>query len=205
MVTKPYGRSYSEHKSEMTLLSDENEKLARDSSAQSREAVQSVSVDGPITLVSSSETLNAQNWADRLKVANSELQRVTAVFGGAKNYEPSQASERLNNPTIHKTYRTISSLGAANKTFVYAIEWLERLRAAALNEQMWWREPLINLGVDSEIVFEWWYENKKITVYILDNTAEYIKVWGHDIDNEMEDGSATSRDEILNLWKWLVL
>lgn len=45
-----------------------------------------------------------------------------------------------------------------------------------LDEQMWWHEPLINLGVDSEIVFEWWYENQKITVYILGNTAEYIKL-----------------------------
>ena len=87
---------------------------------------------------------------------------------------------------------------------INAPEWLEELRTVATAKKMWWCEPLINLSIDSEIVFEWWYENKKLSVYILGNTAEYIKVWGADIDNEMEDGLATSSAEITNLWKWLV-
>ncbi|GAA6620649.1 hypothetical protein [Scytonema sp. NUACC26] len=203
MRTKTYHYSYSDRKLGTTPLFSENEKLTRDSFLQSLKGIQSTSVHRSINIDFSSRTLTAKNWADRLKVVNSRFQKAMAVLE-AKNYEPSQASERLNNPAVHKTYKKISSLGAANETFLYAIEWLDRLRATALDKQMWWHEPLINLGVDSEIVFEWWYENKKITVYILGNTAEYIKVWGRDIDNEMEDGLATSSVEILNLWKWLV-
>ncbi|MEA5616339.1 hypothetical protein VB711_00585 [Cronbergia sp. UHCC 0137] len=105
---------------------------------------------------------------------------------------------------IHKTQRRIAELGADSKTYQYTLEWLELLREVVGLNQMWWSEPLVNLGIDSEIVFEWWHKNQKLTVYILDNTVEYIKVWGTDIDHEMEDGSATSPAELTNLWKWLI-
>jgi len=36
------------------------------------------------------------------------------------------------------------------------------------------------------------------------NIAQYIKVWGEDIDDEMEDGFAASSDELTELWKWLI-
>ncbi|MEH2289409.1 hypothetical protein [Nostoc sp.] len=81
---------------------------------------------------------------------------------------------------------------------------MKQLRTIVAANQMWWGEPLVNLSIDSEIVFEWWYGTKKLTVYILGNTAEYIKVWGTDIDNEMEDGTSSSLAELTALWKWLV-
>jgi hypothetical protein len=105
---------------------------------------------------------------------------------------------------IHETHRRIAELGADNETYKYTTEWLQQLRKIVVANQMWWGEPLINLSIDSEIVFEWWHGTKKLTVYILRNTAEYIKVWGTDIDNEMEDGTSSSPTELTALWKWLV-
>ena len=98
----------------------------------------------------------------------------------------------------------IGELGADNETYKYAIEWLKQLRTIVAANQMWWGEPLVNLSIDSEIVFEWWHGTNKLTVYILGNTAEYIKVWGTDIDSEMEDGTSSSPAELMALWKWLV-
>ncbi len=48
---------------------------------------------------------------------------------------------------------------------------------------------------EGEVVFEWWHGNKKLTVYIGDDSAEYVQVWGTDRHSEMSDGDA----EILNL------
>ncbi|QLE55978.1 hypothetical protein [Nostoc sp. TCL26-01] len=131
-------------------------------------------------------------------------QKAEAIFEQLANYAAAQSSPYSYSP-IHKTYRRIAELGADNKTYQYTIEWLNQLRTVVASHRMWWCEPLINLGVDSEIVFEWWHQNHKLTVYILGNTAEYIKVWGTDIDNEMEEGLVTSPAELADLWKWLVL
>ena len=104
----------------------------------------------------------------------------------------------------YETYRRMAELGASNETYRYALEWLDRLQKVISSHQLWWNEPLVNLSMESEIVFEWWYGDKKITMYILCDIAQYIKVWGEDIDNEMEDGLANLSEEITELWKWLV-
>lgn len=80
------------------------------------------------------------------------------------------------------------------------MQWLDSLRSLADANQMWWNEPLANVSIHQEIVFEWWHGNRKLTIYFLGHTAEYLKVWGDDIDNEMEGGSVV---ECLALWQWL--
>jgi hypothetical protein len=149
-------------------------------------------------------TSTVGSWKFQPKIFVSSLpQKTEAIFEQPDNYTAVQSSHYSYSP-IHKTYRRIAELGADNKTYKYTIEWLDKLRTVITANKMWWCEPLVNLGIDSEIVFEWWHQNHKLTVYILGNTAEYIKVWGTDIDSEMEDGSAISPAELTNLWKWLV-
>lgn len=142
-------------------------------------------------------------WRYQHKIVESALQGVKAIFEQSDNYVVPELSSQ-SYLRSQKTYRRIAELELDNETYKYTLEWLEKLRTIAIAKKMWWCEPLVNLSIDSEIVFEWWYESKKLTVYILGNTAEYIKVWGADIDNEMEDGLVTSSAEITNLWKWLV-
>ena len=68
-----------------------------------------------------------------------------------------------------------------------------------------WSTPLINVNYDSDVVLEWWNKNKKLTFYINQSSIDYMKVWGADIDTEMEDGSLDSmRDgSIGRLWQWI--
>ncbi|GBF81521.1 hypothetical protein [Aphanothece sacrum] len=69
---------------------------------------------------------------------------------------------------------------------------------------MWWNQPLGNISIDNEIVLEWWHKEKKLTIYVCKNSIDYIKVWGSDMDNEMEDGSISlNENELTSLWKWL--
>lgn len=143
------------------------------------------------------------NWEYQSKIIASSLQRVHPNFEKSNDYSVIPLSSRSYFSTP-KNYRRIAELGANNETYKYSLEWLKTLREVISVEKMWWRDPLVNLGIESEIVFEWWHNNKKLTVYILGNTAEYIKVWGADIDNEMEDGSVTSPAELTGLWKWLI-
>jgi len=104
----------------------------------------------------------------------------------------------------HETYRRMAELGASNETYRYASKWIDSLKKVVSSNQMWWSDPLVNLSMESEVVFEWWRKEKSLAVYILGDVAQYLKAWGEDIDNEMEDGLAKSPEELMELWKWLI-
>lgn len=54
-----------------------------------------------------------------------------------------------------------------------------------------------------DIVMEWWNEDRKLTFYFRhDGEVEYVKVWGPDIYNDMEDG-IVEPDRISQLQDWL--
>ena len=56
----------------------------------------------------------------------------------------------------------------------------------------------------NEAVFEFWQDSKKLTIYVDPlGGIHYVKVWGPDMDEEMEDGYCTDNSELLNLWTWL--
>jgi hypothetical protein len=67
-----------------------------------------------------------------------------------------------------------------------------------------WSKPHITLSENNEIVFEWWHSNKKITLYFGDGgDPEFIKVWGTDIDTDMDSGTLTDDWTLTSLWLWL--
>jgi hypothetical protein len=191
--------------SETTALSQIRGKLTQLPLSQSAEGLQSASVgqNSNLVILATDRTSTVGIWKYRSKIAASSIQRVKAISEQSDNYGVLELSSWSYSPD-HKTHRRIAELGSDNETYKYAIEWLKQLRKIVVANQMWWGEPLVNLSIDSEIVFEWWHGTKKLTAYILGNTAEYIKVWGTDIDNEMEDGTSSSPAELTDLWKWLV-
>lgn len=68
----------------------------------------------------------------------------------------------------------------------------------------WWNDPLLNIGIENEIVLEWWNNSKKLTIYVDEDSIDVLKVWGADIDNEMEDDSINLKQDLTSLWEWIV-
>jgi hypothetical protein len=66
-----------------------------------------------------------------------------------------------------------------------------------------WQSPHITSTEQREIVCEWWRNDKKLTIYFGDENAEFIKVWGTDIDRDMESGELASEWDIVAAWCWL--
>ncbi|HYT41152.1 MAG TPA: hypothetical protein VEP90_02295 [Methylomirabilota bacterium] len=66
-----------------------------------------------------------------------------------------------------------------------------------------WISPNVTAGSQGEIVFEWWRGVKKLTVYISNRNAEYVQVWGPDINTDMNDGDAEPIETCRMLWVWL--
>jgi hypothetical protein len=77
------------------------------------------------------------------------------------------------------------------RAFELASEWLYRSfdRACKLGG---WGRPHISSTEAGEVVFEWWHNNRKLTLYFGDDGAEYIEVWGTNIDDEMSSGLLTN-------------
>lgn len=66
-----------------------------------------------------------------------------------------------------------------------------------------WITPFISSDEDGYVTVEWYKEERELHIQIGENEAEYLKVWGTNIDTEMLEGFF-SRDNYLTLWEWLL-
>lgn len=83
-----------------------------------------------------------------------------------------------------------------------AMNGLEQIYSRIVSAQLEWRTPHISASEEGEVVFEWWCDDHKLTIYFGADKAEFIQVWGTHIKNEMADGQLETTS-ILSLWKWL--
>jgi hypothetical protein len=67
-----------------------------------------------------------------------------------------------------------------------------------------WLEPNVTASAEGEVAFEWRHGRKNLTIYIGNQSAEYGKDWGTDINTKMEDGPADSSTIRQALWQWLM-
>ena len=81
--------------------------------------------------------------------------------------------------------------------------WISEVKFLISEVGLPWIEPLINY-VDQEVTLEWWNANKKLTIYFSDAAIDYIRVWGPNIKNEMEDGEIMNPFSFVALWQWLI-
>ena len=86
----------------------------------------------------------------------------------------------------------------------YAEHWIELFYLEIMNLGLDWLEPNVTASAEGEVVFEWRHGINRLTVYIGNQSAEYVKDWGADINTEMEDGYANSPGIRQALWKWLM-
>jgi len=86
----------------------------------------------------------------------------------------------------------------------HAEKWIAGLYLEVANRDHAWIEPNVIADAEGNVVFEWWHGNKKLTVYIGSESAEYVQVWGMDIYSEMAEGDVESSSMQQKLWQWLV-
>jgi hypothetical protein len=86
----------------------------------------------------------------------------------------------------------------------YASHWIELFYLDIVSSGQEWIEPNVTASAEGEVVFEWRHGIKNLTIYIGNQSAEYVMDWGADINTEMEDGYANSPSIRQRLWKWLM-
>lgn len=85
----------------------------------------------------------------------------------------------------------------------YAKEWIAALYAEARSVGEW-VTPHVTADAHGDVVFEWWKGSRKLTAYVSPDAAEFVKMWGPDIDSQMEDGVVASEADRRSLWNWLM-
>ena len=88
-------------------------------------------------------------------------------------------------------------------TIDYAKHLIEELYDYITSAGHSWLTPFISSDEDGNITAEWCGEGRRLHIQIGENEAEYIQVWGINIDTEMHIDFLNS-DDYLMLWEWLL-
>lgn len=64
-------------------------------------------------------------------------------------------------------------------------------------------KPHVSASEAGEVTFEWWNNDRKLTLYFSDCLIEYMKVGGPNIHTDMESGRL-DKQRFPDLWEWLI-
>jgi hypothetical protein len=91
-------------------------------------------------------------------------------------------------PNQHAIYKASSLLGEMYRQINFA--------------HLPWKSPHFSATENGDILLEWWDKNHKLSLYVGPRKSDFIKVWGPDIENEMEEGRFIASN-VIPLWDWL--
>lgn len=86
----------------------------------------------------------------------------------------------------------------------HAERWIMSLFQMVEDLRLPWIKPSVSASPEGEVVFEWRYGRKKLTIYVGDQNIDYVQVWGTDIHSKITDGDIESVSDCQLLWMWLI-
>ena len=97
----------------------------------------------------------------------------------------------------------------SEETRAYAANWLKRLRNDCKAQGLPFHEPSRVENYLGEVVYEWGNSKlkRKLSVYIEDQQATYLRMWGWDERGRggpMEEGECDWIDHSRLLWYWFI-
>lgn len=81
---------------------------------------------------------------------------------------------------------------------------LSKFKQSVLDSKQKWLVPHVTTEGDGNIVFEWFNDPKKLSVFVDEFELSYLKVWGINIHSDMEYGDIIALDEFCDLWFWFM-
>lgn len=94
----------------------------------------------------------------------------------------------------------IPELDAVNQAY----NWIMQLFLITSDTGLAWIRPHVTSNPDGEVVFEWWHGVKKMTIYVSEQSVDFVRVWGTDIHSRIDEGNAESTSVCRSLWIWLM-
>ena len=120
-----------------------------------------------------------------------------------KEYEQ-QLSERFDVlATREDNWDGYDSRKPTKKTLVRAENLIGELFDSIIAAGHTWIVPFISSDEDGFITAAWYEDERELHILIGEDGAEYLQVWGTNIDTDMHE-DYLNRDDYLTLWKWLL-
>ncbi len=66
-----------------------------------------------------------------------------------------------------------------------------------------WESPHVSTSESGSVTFEWWSGDKKLTLYFDDLHMKVVRVWGEDINSEMDIVDLPHVLWFGDVWAWL--
>ena len=86
----------------------------------------------------------------------------------------------------------------------HAREAMALLQASAMARDLPWSDPHIGVNERGQVILEWWQGDRALTLFVRSsNQVDYLKAWGANIQNEMEDGAVSQIADFIALSHWL--
>lgn len=65
-----------------------------------------------------------------------------------------------------------------------------------------WQTPFVSSNEEGDVLLEWWYGQHKLSIYLAADSVHFLRVWGPNVADEMDDGELVG-DQFIGLWRWL--
>ncbi|MCU0867453.1 MAG: hypothetical protein MUC36_27025 [Planctomycetes bacterium] len=65
-----------------------------------------------------------------------------------------------------------------------------------------YKKPAVNIAEEGKLELEWWNGDKCFTIFLDGERIDFLRGWGVDMRNEMEDGEL-SPQHLAAHWAWL--
>lgn len=147
-------------------------------------------------------TAGTVSFGPGLASCDARAPRPPQRFVSARTTEPSRTLKE-NMLAADAGIAAVKSLRAPEGACRRAVWWLETFAKHSASLDLPFLAPHVSLS-DGEVVFEWWRAARKLTVYVNENELQFIRVWGPNIFDEMEEGRLESGKEERRVWRWLV-
>ena len=113
-----------------------------------------------------------------------------------------EAIERAKNQLVKVALEArTESVPLTNRALVSTLEFLMNFQQSVASLVA--ETPYITWSAEGEVVLEWRRGERQLIFYIDDQKICFLKAWGTDIYQQMEEGDVLSTQEINSLWQWL--
>lgn len=134
----------------------------------------------------------------------------------ANGAEQSAVSESLRQVSALRSlpagWNSYDALPPDTESVKYARHWLEAQWQQCQSEGVRWYAPNVTADAEGNVVFEWWAEDRTLSLYFVDNpgdaetgrTAEYLKFGRRDgpLAGLREQGTAETQEASAALMRW---
>jgi len=88
-------------------------------------------------------------------------------------------------------------------SILQAKKWIRQMYEDVTRTKAPWHKPHVAADANGEVIFEWWNDDRGLTIDISNGGATYLIAWGTNMETDMEDGEAMTPEDRRRLWDWL--